>query len=127
MLHFRLHSKSDRLLGDDQPGRFALPGPLLNFTLTKRFRAACAQIIVDLLVRQNEQQTLTNGHRASALSAVQRGSAEVFELAHLILREEVAFPPAHDVGNDRIEDHDWRLGGVDVHDQVVAVVVKQWL
>ena len=108
----------------------SLPRPLLDFTLTERFCATGAQVVVDFLSGEHEQQTLAHRHGATALSAVKRRSAEVLELSHLIphgiagfLREEVILGFVHNMGNDRIQDDDRRLGGVDVHDEAAAIVV----
>ena len=82
---------SQILLANDQAGRFSLPRPLLDFTLTERFCATGAQVVVDFFSGKHEQETLAHGHGATALSTVKRGSAEVFELAHLIPHENVGF------------------------------------
>ena len=122
---------SQILLANDQAGRFSLPRPLLDFTLTERFCATGAQVVVDFFSGKHEQETLAHWHRATALSTVKRGSAEVFELAHLtphgkvgFLCGEVGFASVRNVGNNGIQHNDRRLGGVDVHDETVAIVVK---
>jgi hypothetical protein len=97
--------------------------------LTERFCTTGAQIIIDLLSGQNEQQALSHGHRAPALSTVKGGSTKIFELAHLIFWDEVGFrfAFAHDVGNDGIEDDNRRFRCVNVHNKAVAIVVKKGL
>lgn len=98
--------------------------------MTERFCATGAKVVVDFLSGEHEQQTLAHGHCATALSAVKRRSAKVLELAHLIpygkvgfLRDEVILGSVHNMRNDRIQDDDRRLGGVDVHDEAAAIVV----
>ena len=121
-------------LRNDQSRRLArLPCSLLNLTLTERFRATRAQIVVNLSSGQDKQQTLTHGHGASALFAVERGSAETFELAHLgcdqiaFLRGALGFPFVCNVGNNRIEDDDRRVHGIDIHDKIFTIMVEQGL
>ena len=99
--------------------------------MAERFCATDAQIVIDFFSRKDEKQTLAHRHCATALSTVKRGSAKVVELAHLIpqgnvgfLCDEVGFLSVHNVGNNGIEHNDRRLGGVDVHDETVAIVVK---
>ena len=119
-------------LSNDQAGRFSLTHrSLLDLPLTERFCATGAQIVVDFSSRKDEKETLTHRHCATAISTVKRGSAEVFELAHLtphgkvgFLCDEVGFASVRNVGNNGIQHNDRRLGGVDVHDETVAIVVK---
>ena len=79
---------------DGQGGRSALgnsdnqarwpigPRSLLDLTLSKRFRASCAEVVVDLFAWQDEQKTFTHRHGTATFLTVKGGSAEIFELAH---------------------------------------------
>lgn len=50
--------------------------------MTKGGRASGAEIIMDLLVRQNQQQRFPDRHGLGALVAVERGGPEILKLTH---------------------------------------------
>jgi hypothetical protein len=55
--------------------------------LTERRGATGAEVIVDLLVRQNEQELFTDRHGFAALLTIERRGAEAFELLHVEIME----------------------------------------
>ena len=114
-------------LNDDQPGGFvSLSRPLLNLTLTERFRATGAQIVIYLFSGKNEQKAFAHRHGAAALAAVERRGSKILELAHRILWNEIGFvfASARNMGNNCVQDHYRWLGRINIHDKIIAIVVK---
>ena len=60
---------------------------LRDLALTERRGATGAEVIVDLLVRQNEQELFTDRHGFAALLTIERRGAEAFELLHVGIME----------------------------------------
>jgi len=102
---------------------------LLHFPLAQRFCATGAEIIIEFFAWQNQQQTLAHRHGTTALLTIEGGSPEIFELAHLIVWNELgfAFAPTHNVGNNRMQDHNRRFSSVNVDNKAIAIVVKERL
>ena len=51
--------------------------------MPKRGRTSRTKVVIDLLVRQNQEERFAHGHRLGTLVAKERGGPEIFELAHL--------------------------------------------
>jgi hypothetical protein len=53
-----------------------------HFALAQRRSAAGAEVIVDFLFWQDEEEALANGHGGLAFLAVKAGCAKILELLH---------------------------------------------